>query len=380
MLVVATAGAGGDLQPLVAAALALRGRGHEVFCIGDGSVKRAFGGVNVPTEVLPRELDLGPHLVAAIRDAMASTGGDLAAAGPVVRERMTVWAEEVARPVAALVRERAPAAIVTSLFGVEVLHAVAPSCPWAVVNSTFYVGPNPPRPLEEDFGPRAIPLIAGYASLLESADLVLHATDPAFDFSFDRLPERHRYVGPLGIWEPPGERPAYLTAQGDPWALVTISSQLQDDVPLAKAALGALASRGLQVVLTLGPGHDPAELGSVPANARVESTVSHAAVLERATLLVSHAGHGSVMKALWYGRPMVLVPWGRDQPGVAARAAALGVAEVVDREDASADALSAAIDAVLDSEPMHHEAERHGTRLRATDPPRVAADFIETLL
>lgn len=95
---------------------------------------------------------------------------------------------------------------------------------------------------------------------------------------------------------------------------------------------------------------------------------------------MSHAGHGSVMKALWYGRPMVLVPWGRDQPGVAARAAALGVAGVVRREDASAEALSAAIDAVLDNEPMHREAERQGARLRVTDPARVAADFLETLM
>jgi len=380
VLVVATAGAGGDLQPLVAAALALQSRGHEVSFVGDGSVERALRGVNVPTEVLPHELDLGPRLVAAIREAMASTGGDLVAAGTLVREPMTVWAEEVAQPVAAIVRERNPAAIVTSLFGVEVLHAVAPSCPWAVVNSTFYVGPNPARPLEEDFGPRAIPLIAGYASLLESADLVLHATDPVFDFSFDHLPERHRYVGPLGIWEPPGARPAYLAESGDRWALVTISSQLQDDVPLAEAALHALASRGLRAVLTLGPDHDPAELRSVPENARVERTISHAAVLEHAALLVSHAGHGSVMKALWYGRPMVLVPWGRDQPGVAARAAALGVAEVVPREKASAEALSAAIDAVLNNERMHQEAERQGERLRATDPAPVAAELLETLL
>jgi UDP:flavonoid glycosyltransferase YjiC (YdhE family) len=380
VLVVATAGAGGDVQPLVAAALALRSRGHDVSFVGDRSVERTLRAANVATEVLPRELDLGPRLVAAIGDAMAATGGDLAAAGPLVRERMTLWSQEVAVPVGAIVRERVPAVVVTSLFGVEVLNAIAPSCPWAVVNSTFYVGPNPPRPLEEDFGPRAIPLVAGYASLLESADLVLHATDPVFDLSFDRLPEHHRYVGPLGIWEPPGEYPEYLTVPGDPWALVTISSQLQDDVPLAEAALDALASRGLRVVLTLGPDHDPAELGFVPENARVERTVSHAAVLERAALLVSHAGHGSVMKALWYGRPMVLVPWGRDQPGVAARAAALGVAEVVEREDASAEALSTAIDAVLDNEAMHEEAERLGARLRATDPPGRAAELLETLV
>jgi UDP:flavonoid glycosyltransferase YjiC (YdhE family) len=380
VLVVATAGAGGDLQPLVAAALALRSRGYDVFFVGDGTVEQALRGVNMPTEALPRELDLGPRLVAAIREAMASSAGDLVAAGPIVQERMSAWAREVARPVAANVRERTPAAIVTSLFGVEVLHAVAPACPWAVVNSTFYVGPNPPRLLEEDFGPRAIPLVAGYASLLEHADLVLHGTDSVFDFSFDGLPGHHHYVGPLGIWEPHSEPAPYLTEQGEPWALVTISSQLQDDVPLAAAALDALASRRLRVVLTLGPDHDPAELGSIPANARIERTISHAAVLERAALLVSHAGHGSVMKALWYGRPMVLVPWGRDQPGVAARAATLGVAEVVPRENASAEALSAAIDAVLNNERMRHEAERQGARLRVTDPPQVAAELLETIL
>jgi hypothetical protein len=52
---------------------------------------------------------------------------------------------------------------------------------------------------------------------LGSPDLVLHATDPVFDLSFEGLPERHHYVGPLGIWEPPSKRPSYLDEPGDPW-------------------------------------------------------------------------------------------------------------------------------------------------------------------
>src|SRR5207244_5475428 len=128
------------------------------------------------------------------------------------------------------------------------------------------------------------------------------------------------------------------------------------------------SSTSLRVVLTVGPDHDPAALGSVPANARVERTISHAAVLEDAALLVSHAGHGSVMKALWHGRPMVLVPWGRDQPGVAARAAALGVAAVVPREEATPEVISAAIDRVLDDEGMKEASRRQSERLSATDP------------
>jgi UDP:flavonoid glycosyltransferase YjiC (YdhE family) len=380
VLVVATAGAGGDLQPLMAAASALGNRGHELTVLGDRSVERASAGLKMKSEVLPPELDLGPALGGAIRDAMAATGGDLGAAGPIVQERMRAWAIDVARPIVGSIRTLRPDVLVTSLFGVEAVHDADPACPWVVVNSTFYVGPDPPRPLEADFGPRALPLIKGYASLLGSPDLVLHSTDPIFDLSFEGLPERHHYVGPLGIWEPPSELPAYLDEPGDPWVLVSISSQMQDDVPIAEAALDGLGTQPVRAVLTLGPDHTPAELAVVPQNTRVEQVISHAAVLERARLLVSHAGHGSVMKALWYGCPMVLVPWGRDQPGVAARAAALGVAEVVARDDASPATIGEAVTSVLDDDGMREAVRQHAARLQLTDPPDVAAELIEGLL
>src|SRR6266571_4402847 len=137
---------------------------------------------------------------------------------------MKAWAIDIAVPIVHAVVTQRPDALVTSLFGVEAVYDADPACPWAVINSTFYVGPDPPRPLEADFGPRAVPLIAQFAALLGRAGLVLHATDQVFDFSFAGLPTNHHYVGPLGIWEPPTQPPAYLDQPGDPWVLVTISS------------------------------------------------------------------------------------------------------------------------------------------------------------
>jgi len=379
-LVLATGGAGGDLPPLIAAALALRDQGHETLFLGDRSVDRALAGTGVDVQLLPETLDLGPRLVAAIREAMEATGGDLAPAGPIVEERMGAWAREVAAAVSPMIAELRPDAAVTSLFGVEVLKETAPPCPWAVVNSTFYIGPNPPRAVEQDIGPRAIPLTRRYASLVGSADMVLHATDQVFDLSFDRLPPRHHYAGPLGLWERPTEAPSYLEEPGNPWVLVSISSQLQDDLPLAEAALVALADKPVRVVLTVGPDHRPEDISIRPPNVHIEQVVPHSAVLKRGALLVSHAGHGSVMKALWEGRPMVLMPWGRDQPGVAARALALGVAEVVPRGEDVPVALADAIDRVLASEEMKRAAAMHAARLRVTDPPAVAASLLESLL
>jgi UDP:flavonoid glycosyltransferase YjiC (YdhE family) len=380
ILVVATGGAGGDLPPLVAASLALRDRGHDTTFIGDASVQRILGPLHVAVEVLPKDVDLGPRLAGMVQEAMQATGGDLAKAGPMLQRGMTMWAHDVAGPISSSIERHRPTAIVTSLFGVEAVDAACPPCPWAVINSTFYVGPNPPRPVEADVGPRALPLIKRYAELLESPDLVLHATDQVFDYSFDRLPSRHHYVGPLGIWEPPREPPDYLDQPGNPWVLVSISSQRQDDIALAEAALQALADQPVRVLVTLGPEHEPSELCGYPPNARVEKTVSHSAVLERAVLLVSHAGHGTVMKALWQGKPMVLIPWGRDQPGVAARAQALGVAEVVPRAEATAETIGAAVRKSLASHMMGQNAATHSARLRATNPPAEAAARLEWLL
>ncbi len=86
------------------------------------------------------------------------------------------------------------------------------------------------------------------------------------------------------------------------------------------------------------------------------------------------------MKALWQGKPMVLIPWGRDQPGVAARAEALGVAEVVPRAQASAETIGAAVKKSLTDQEMASTAARHSARLRVTDPAATAAAHLESLL
>jgi UDP:flavonoid glycosyltransferase YjiC (YdhE family) len=311
---------------------------------------------------------------------MISTGGDFEKAGPIVQDALAAWATDVAAGVRPMVDEIRPDAIVTSLFGVEPVAGLESRCPWGVINSTFYIGPDPPRPMELDFGPRAIPLLRRYASLLGSADIVIHATDQVFDLSFERLPPTHHYSGPLGIWEPPANDPSYLNEPGDPWVLVSISSQLQDDIPLAHAALEALSDRDVRVLLTVGPDHSPQEISVRPENARIERTVSHAAVLRNGVALVSHAGHGSVMKALWEGKPMVLMPWGRDQPGVAARAENLGIALVVQKSDDASESLRAAISEALASADMKSAAETHAARLRGTDPPAQAAALLSSLL
>jgi UDP:flavonoid glycosyltransferase YjiC (YdhE family) len=98
--------------------------------------------------------------------------------------------------------------------------------------------------------------------------------------------------------------------------------------------------------------------------------------LERARLLISHAGHGSVMKSLLYGVPMVLVPWSRDQFGVAARAESMGAALVVPKETLTTHVMAEAIDKVLNEPEYKWAAESAAMRLQDMRPLEIALEMI----
>jgi UDP:flavonoid glycosyltransferase YjiC (YdhE family) len=300
--------------------------------------------------------------------------------GHVVRDEVAWWSHEVGALASAAIQDESADLLITSLFGAGAADVAGTrtGVPWAMVNSTFYVGPNPPRPLSADFGPRAVPIIEYFQPIVDRASLVLHATDQVFDFEHERLTDNHRYVGPL-IWEPETSVPAYLNEPGDPWVLVTLSSQLEDDLPLARAALDGLADRPVRVLITTGGAHPTDSVAPLAANARAEEYVSHSVALDLSRVMVSHSGHGSVMKALWHGVPMVLVPWGRDQPGVAARAEKLRVAKVLPRDALSAEALAGFVQDVMVDHEYRDAARRQSQRLRQSNPIAAAVAALETL-
>ena len=93
---------------------------------------------------------------------------------------------------------------------------------------------------------------------------------------------------------------------------------------LYRAAIETLAPLPVRLLVTIGRDRDPAELGPLPANVRVERWVPQADVMPHATAMVCHGGAGSVLAGLAAGVPMVVLPLFADQPYNAARVAALG--------------------------------------------------------
>jgi hypothetical protein len=194
-LALAPAGAGGDINPLLAVVRRLRERGHHLVVFCNRDVASAITTLGVETVTCRPEDGLGPRFVAA-RNATISLPPE--ARSQEVGRRLAAWAEEVAPAVEQIVETHRSDALLTSLFGGMLTRLAAESAhlPWTAVNSTFFVGDARP-PWEEDFGPRTRIVFRDFlVPAMERATLVLHATDQKFDFDFRDLPPRHRYVGP----------------------------------------------------------------------------------------------------------------------------------------------------------------------------------------
>lgn len=370
ILVLGTSHGGGDWPPLAAVSMGLHQAGHAVHCFGDTAIGQDCASMGISHQGGAAADSLGP-LMARWRAAGASTPSPLG-----------VWADACLPAVSAIVRDFRPGLVLSQLFTIGLARLTRAACGgrWCCINPAYYFGPDSIHSFEADFAGPARTLFPYFMDALREADLVLHGTDALFDPPPPSLPPHHHHVGPL-MWEPPSEMPAWLDIPGAPWVLVTVSSAPQpDEITLARTALQALANFPIRAVLTLGAGHPRDGLGDVPANARIEPFAPHSAVLKRSCLLISHAGHGVVAKALYYGVPMVLVPWDRDQPGVASRAAALGIAEVVARTDITEHLLLAAVHRVLNTPRYQEVAARIARRLQAQDPVAQARARIEELL
>ncbi len=153
-----------------------------------------------------------------------------------------------------------------------------------------------------------------------TAERILVLTSPDFDIASAAAPPNTRFVGPIyddpewvETWNPPW--PAENQA---PLVLVAFSTTDQNQVPLLGRIVDALSTLPVRAVVTLGNAIEPGAV--LPArNVEVVASAPHSHLLNEAALVVSHCGHGTTIKTIASGVPLVCIPMGRDQNDTAAR-------------------------------------------------------------
>lgn len=228
------------------------------------------------------------------------------------------------------------------------------------------------------------PIPCDLESLWMVQDLMIATTEKSLDEAPGSLGNAHklRHVGPVLETERHAATVALPWSDDPAIPLVLVSFSTapeQGSVRKFQDAIEALSALPVRGVVTVGDSLDSALL-QPRRNVAVFATADHDDLMRRADLVVTHAGHGTFMRALKNGLPMVVIPGlGGDQPINARAAEAWGVGRALP-SDADAVSMRAAIVDVLGSRTYRDHAAELSTRLHGGDGAVKAVEQIETLL
>jgi zeaxanthin glucosyltransferase len=180
------------------------------------------------------------------------------------------------------------------------------------------------------------------------------------------VPSDHVFLGSLVRSEvAPPDVASWLDAD-DPRPIVYVSfgSFLSARSDVLRVVVDGLRALPIRVAVATGT-TDAAGLGA-PADWLVRPSLAQVALLDRASVAVTHAGNNSVTEALTAGVPMVALPFSTDQFAGAAALEAAGLAVTLDPNAASPTDVGKAVMGLLAS-PSREAADRMSEALRA-DP------------
>jgi len=413
-LLLAAFDAGGTVPPMLGVAAELVRRGHEVVVLADPTVgpsARAAGCAFTPWTTAPHFDSVADQTAAIAAFEHGSPRERVQTARRFASGDATGrFADNVLRAA----RTHSPhALVVESMLPGLLIGALASGLPCAGLMANLYVRPvrgRPPlatswspgvsplgrlrdamaldgallatrlmaRPLNTVRARYGLPPVTDLFGQMDQLDRLLVLSSPGFDYPAP-LPANVRYVGPqlddpdwssrAEDWRPDGDAPLVLVA---------MSSVYQRQTAMLQTVAAALGSLPVRAVITTGKAVHPRD---VPArhNVRVVAAAPHREVLREAAVVVTHAGHGTVMKSLAAGVPLVCLPMGRDQRANARRVLRLSAGVHVTRRPTAA-RIASAIRRVLDDPTF--TANAHDAAQMLAAEARVqpsAADEIEAL-
>src|SRR5919108_457666 len=166
--------------------------------------------------------------------------------------------------------------------------------------------------------------------------------------------------------------PAPATAP-KPLVYVTFGT-IFNDLSLIATVVEGVRALPVDVVVTVGPGNDPAGLGEQPQNVRVAQYIPQADLLPRCAAVVSHAGSGTFLAALTQGLPQLVLPQAADQFLNATAAAQAGVAREIPPGEITAKRVREELERVLNDPALAAAARAMRAEIVAMPSPGDVAD------
>jgi UDP:flavonoid glycosyltransferase YjiC (YdhE family) len=364
-------GGGGNLPPLLAAGRLLAARNHSVSVLASAATRQAA--LEAGFEVIRYRRTSDPNMELAFEQQAASLLAT--AAGAQIAHDVRDAVAEV-RPDLMVVDCMVPAAIAAGeSTGTPTASLVHFAYGLARTQMLRGGGAWTTDLAQLNLTRRRLGLKAAADGLAawESAELLLVTVPGWFDLATN-YPTNVVHAGPLGV-----TRPTQVgnSARARPLVLLSFSTTVMEgQAAMIQRVTEAIAS-DVDAILTLGPALNAGEI-RVRDNVEPVPYADHDQLLPRCAAVVTHGGLGTTLRALAHGKPLLLLPLGRDQEFNARRVVELG-AGIHLPVDAAPVEIALALEDLISQRRFTEAAERAAEAIAADAPDETAAQALLSL-
>ncbi|KIF79269.1 hypothetical protein QR77_29255 [Streptomyces sp. 150FB] len=194
----------------------------------------------------------------------------------------------------------------------------------------------------------------------------------------DTFDDRFTFVGhcvpdtpPDSDWRPP--------ETGARVALISLGTESNERAGFFRTCAEAFDDGGWHAVMTLGRGNTAHDIPVAP-NLESHEWLPHAAVLPHASALVCHGGIGSIMEALYFGCPVVIVPHTPEHIVNGRRLVELGLGVVYNTDEMVPGTLRQVVDDLASDPVVQDRLDHMSAAIRGAGGAARAADMVEKIL
>ena len=160
---------------------------------------------------------------------------------------------------------------------------------------------------------------------------------------------------------------------------LTMGTVWNRNLDVFRTVIEAVGDEDLALIVTVGRNTDPASLGPTPDDVHVHQYIPQGVLLPRCDAVITHGGSGTILGALAFGVPLLLLPQGADQYANAERIVSVGAGLQLLKDEVSVGAVRDSVRAVLDHASYRRAAERIRTEIHEMPDAREAVTRIELL-
>jgi UDP:flavonoid glycosyltransferase YjiC (YdhE family) len=173
--------------------------------------------------------------------------------------------------------------------------------------------------------------------------------------------------------------PDFSDRNGLPTILITLGTVFHNPVVLSLIFSG-LADLNVNIIATVGPNGDAAEIDVDPSRVRIVRFVPLDNLLTSVSAVVAHGGAGTVLASLSRGLPLVLLPQGADQFLHARQVAFAHAGIVLLPNEATPAAIRSALQQVLTNASIRGAAQDLAEEIAAMDSPDYVIEKLDRKL